>query len=992
MEDGKRYLAFISYQRQDEAWAKRLHHNLEHYRIPTTVRKNRKNLPKEIRPIFRDTLELSSGVLAREIATALAQSKHLIVICSPQAAQSHWVDKEIQTFIEQGHEEKIIPFIIDGTPNSSNNETECFPPALRSLRNDKELLGININEFGREAATVKVVARMFDLNFDTLWQRFKREQSKKRHLFIGGSIIFAAISLFVGTYFMRQNNVIENQRDQLKNVTIQLRNDSIALSNHITRIQNDSITLSLQKDSISRTNNRLHELNNSLQLSNKNLQEANIKIKKQNYDLKESNYTILSGRATELLDQGNLIEAQKIIKQICNDEDIDRIMYQPKIEYALRRTYRYQHQFKATKRIQSRFILDNLGYISFAQLSSDGNELYAVLNNNTFVKFNTLTGEELQRIYDITPLSHGVQFYKFDEGTQSIIYTIDNNVFFKNILTKEDILSPITAREEINELIISNDLKHLVYCIFSAEYRTNDDEIEPVFNDEWHLVNLSTNKAEDNIIPNCNDVFAFSPDGNSIFVENDTDYYLYDVNNHCILNQIPYNGHIAKAHFTKDGNNIVILNSSITDYPNDHIDVWNIPSNGLVQFGARINSFKNIITKVQETPKSNIIVTGGFGVIKLYDTELLRYYSIVKEVNKQLGFGRVISGQIIDSISEPDEGIFTLQFNYSGSTLLTSSDHRIHIWDVDTADLVDNYNNPLQKVFMAPSGKHYLSWSKDELLILHDTKTNEPIGNPLYKRPDFDPDNPYQNPPFLKPTSISRNGEIVVLENRTDSLLFIVNLIQNDYFLIKYHCNQNHLRLSIDQTGRYVAVSDDNFLNIFDSHKKELIISSDTIKINYLELSPDGNEVALCLEDKLSLYMTRTLKEKYQLNGYSGDIYKLTYSPDGNLLAGVTSDWQICIWAAKEGKLIQIIKSPKARLEYCSISPDNNYILAMDIESHVYIWNLNSNKLVDDFQSSSYRNKFYFCQDVPYMLYYYNDFGYHFMDFPPLQTIINKYK
>ena len=150
MVQEKEYFAFISYQRKDEEWADRLRNKLEHYRLPSNVRKQDASLPKEIRPIFRDALELAGGVLAKEIETALQNSKYLIVICSPNSAKSPWVNKEVQTFIDFGREDHIIPFIIDGTPFSDNEETECFPPALRSLKGEKELLGININELSRD--------------------------------------------------------------------------------------------------------------------------------------------------------------------------------------------------------------------------------------------------------------------------------------------------------------------------------------------------------------------------------------------------------------------------------------------------------------------------------------------------------------------------------------------------------------------------------------------------------------------------------------------------------------------------------------------------------------------------------------------------------------------------------------------------------------------------------------------------------------------------
>ena len=96
----KKFFAFISYQRQDEEYAEWLRKKLEHYRLPSSLRKKDASLPKEIRPIFRDALELTGGFLAQEIEQALEQSKFLIVICSPRSARSPWVNKEVEYFIQ----------------------------------------------------------------------------------------------------------------------------------------------------------------------------------------------------------------------------------------------------------------------------------------------------------------------------------------------------------------------------------------------------------------------------------------------------------------------------------------------------------------------------------------------------------------------------------------------------------------------------------------------------------------------------------------------------------------------------------------------------------------------------------------------------------------------------------------------------------------------------------------------------------------------------
>lgn len=224
------YFAFISYKREDEKWAKWLQKKLESYSLPTALRKQNPTLPNKIRPVFRDQSELSGGNLKAEIEKGLDNSKYLIVICSPRSAKSPWVSKEVQFFIDNGRSEFIIPFIIGGTPNATDPADECFPEGLRQLKGEKELLGININEMGRDAAAIKVIARMFDLRFDVLWQRHKRSKHL-RNLFwiIALGLIVLSVVIFAAV-LLNKNKVIESQNSQLQTLVNELQEENITFS------------------------------------------------------------------------------------------------------------------------------------------------------------------------------------------------------------------------------------------------------------------------------------------------------------------------------------------------------------------------------------------------------------------------------------------------------------------------------------------------------------------------------------------------------------------------------------------------------------------------------------------------------------------------------------------------------------------------------------------------------------------------------------------
>ena len=204
MEKHKDYYAFISYKREDERMAKWLQHKLEHYKLPSNLN-GRTDLPRSIRPIFRDATELTPGNLPQQIHDALEASQHLIVICSPRSAQSYWVNKEIETFIDMGKQDNIIPYIIDGQPFAEDVDDECFPPAIRNMPKEKEILGANVNEMGQDAAAVKTVAKMLGVRFDNLWKRYERDLKRKRRIIIAALSLFLLTVLGVATYIWQQN-------------------------------------------------------------------------------------------------------------------------------------------------------------------------------------------------------------------------------------------------------------------------------------------------------------------------------------------------------------------------------------------------------------------------------------------------------------------------------------------------------------------------------------------------------------------------------------------------------------------------------------------------------------------------------------------------------------------------------------------------------------------------------------------------------------------
>lgn len=199
-----KYYAFISYNARDIKWGKRLQRKLEHYRMPATLCSEHGWKRTPIKPVFFAPSDIQPGGLTEELQERLKASRNLIVICSPNSAQSEWVGKEIEFFHSLGRTKDIHFFIVDGQPHSGNPETECFNPVIKKL-GLPEILGANIHEqiytlpwLNKERAYVQLISKLLGVEFDNIWKRHRRLLIQKISAWILGILLM--LSLIVQSY------------------------------------------------------------------------------------------------------------------------------------------------------------------------------------------------------------------------------------------------------------------------------------------------------------------------------------------------------------------------------------------------------------------------------------------------------------------------------------------------------------------------------------------------------------------------------------------------------------------------------------------------------------------------------------------------------------------------------------------------------------------------------------------------------------------------
>ena len=916
MEKGKEYYAFISYKREDEKWAKWLQHKLEHYKFPTNLN-GRTDLPKSIRPTFRDVTDLKPGLLAEEINNALSNSEWLIVVCSPRSAKSQWVCKEAQTFIDLGRADHIIPFVIEGNPFSNNIATECYPEALLNLTGIKELLAANINEMGRDAAAIKVVARMFNLRFDALWQRYEREQRRKRWMWIAGSILIALLGLSIGGYFVRQNGIIESQKERLQQ-------DSITMANHLLHISTQNDSIASQNSLILSQRDSIEHSVRQLQLSNKLLAEERDNVLRANWKMMESQSRAVAEKSFELINNGDFYTARIIAAKVLPSEfPYNKRPYMPIAEAAIRQAYQYDSGI--------------LGQQGFSPVSVNYSP------DDKFIVSGSIGGDVI--IWDSEKgcishklLSHTNTISKVSyssDGKYVFSASWDGTIFLSNIKTGE-----VKSRKVVDHINSASFSKKGDYISVSS------DSIILILDIDGEIITQI--KEQSYVIFNEGSI-SFSPNGEYILsVTGDKSIKIWNIHTGNLITQLPIqNTYILSANWSPDGRYIVASNDE------GEIQIWNFETRHLE---LKWKGHSDRINSVRYSKDGNLIVSASHD-------EKIKIWSN--------------TGSIIATLNGHKGPVFDAIFDNSGQHVASGAgDDDVRVWG-----LIDNYKyrhiafnkEELGMALFYGNSVIFLSnnglvrkwnYSTDNILILsNSTNSKRDLprmalnkGKTILAKSSWD-----GSVSFVKPNNgeflfslfpkfaiysidFSPNGKYIAIGG--DKGIEIWDLKKQKAIKSLNGHRKSVTSVSFSPNGKYLAsTAFDGKVFLWD-YQNELII--DTLKgyngdqrsvsfsNNSKYLASTGYDGKTVVWDMVTRNLVCILK------GHKSIVWSANFSPNDKQIVTASTDSSIIVWDIKSGTKLLTFRGHSERVNYASFSPDGKYIVSASDDGGVQLWSLPS--------------------------------------------------
>jgi len=185
--------------------------------------------------VFRDKTSLSANpALWPAIESALSESEWFLFMASPQASQSHWVQKELSWWLEHRTCDRMLILLSEGelhwdesTQNFDWRRTTAVPGTLRGQFKDeplyvdvrwaKSVANLSLRHSQFRGAILDVAAPLLGRAKDELdGEDVRQHRRNKAWAWSAGSalIILTIVAIFAAIYAVQQRNEAVWQRDE----------------------------------------------------------------------------------------------------------------------------------------------------------------------------------------------------------------------------------------------------------------------------------------------------------------------------------------------------------------------------------------------------------------------------------------------------------------------------------------------------------------------------------------------------------------------------------------------------------------------------------------------------------------------------------------------------------------------------------------------------------------------------------------------------------
>ena len=936
-QEAHKYFAFISYSHKDEKWGKWLHRSLESYKIPGKLRRERKDLPKKIFPVFRDREELPvSSELSENINYALTNSKYLIVICSPNSAKSKWVNEEIIQFKKLHGEERILPIIVEGEPNVDLKANwygaeECFAPALKFKLNEEGILSevrteplcgdARKGKDGRKNALLKLISGILHVPFNILKNREQGKIRKQIISILSVSIILVGVFALISTraiiYSKEASRASKESQQRLALNFFEKACNLVETGNYTEAIP--YLTFAIRTDREKTAYQiKLEDIIRTKKFYGSKLSydhSAGI----QSATFSPDNTMLLTSCADGTSQLWDVLTGEKVGKQMKHAYNIAMSSFSLNGKLvATACSDGYARVWKVPSGEPQTDLIDhsasnkrdnNLVSISF---SPSGDYIVTASWDGTANVWNALTGEPVG-----VPMKHTMLDGKNNPHkmkVSSAVFSPDGNYILTSSRNKRaEIWYAMTGVStgkvfehtlEVEDANYSPDGKYVVTASCDNTAQVWDVETGEAYSRPMRH-NESVMKA------------SFSLDGKLIATASlDNTARVWDAKTgNPVSKPLQHSYWVANASFSPDGKYVVTAS-----WDNTAI-IWDIQTGIPVSNPLKHNDDVN--TAVFSKYGKYVLTASSDGTSKLWEIKTGRSIpQIYAHLNKY------------NEYSTSDE---LTAYNYSpdGEYILTSSmDGTVKTWDrKKTYPVAQTLKHPstVWSTAVTPDSKHIITTSGDDNIRIWDQISSKEIKN-IKSKADA--------------VIISHNGKYLATASNNSVTIWKISTGQIVSGPFRHKNWIESMNFSPDDK-MIVTASADSTARIWDINSSA---SSTSLKhshwVAYAEFSPNSKYVVTASYDRTACIWDvkdNSLKSKLFHSGY---VVSAKFSPDGKYIVTASHDNTAQVWNIETGASATQPMRHKGQVVWASFSPNGEFVATATADNKVQLWDALSGKQI----------------------------------------------
>lgn len=790
---------------------------------------------------------------------------------------------------------------------------------------------------GRDAAAVKVVARMFDLKFDTLWQRYEREQKRKRWMWISGMLLFALASLGIGGYIAQKNIALDKANAGLASANKDIKAERDRANTEKDRAERTSDSLRIAFDSIIRQKTLIQQQKNDLDLSNKKLQLSNEQLANEKQAVLTQYARLVAARAEERIKDNDYLTARRLLMEVLPQREGGyNFPYIPEVEQALRESFENS----------SCVINAHINRVSDIALSPNGQYVVSCAPMEDIKIWNTKTG----LLYGFIPNKE--YFISIMFSPNGLLYTSSDSIRVWS-------LTPLRKIVSFKEASIKDiDEKNRILSVVS---HSNHQNI--VITDGMTGKQLTTFPVSSNSLLITSAIFL--PENKIAMASLNDSVLIWDIKTKSLIKG--WRAHSYGVDFLhKSSNGDYLLSGeygkiSLQDgvISNDSLTIWDTHT------GNIISKYPYHVNDALFSPNNKSIITRTGNDIAIIDFS---------------------SGKKIKTLSGHKSHITKIGMDKKGRLIVSaSSDGTIRLWNEKLVEpttkkqvSTNNYSIPLA---IHPNGNSFLISTGDSMMAFSI--------NPYKEIKRFGEKIPFK----ISSIRYNKDGNKFITADANATLWR-----STDYTPISTIRSFRPVYAEICPDGsKALTVQGGNAICIWDISKGDSVVSKHLAafksgigsnRVNMASFSPDGKHIVTANSDGIiRIWDVNKQICIDSLIGHKGSINTAFYNPQGNYIVSASSDKTIRIWNTKT-HCFRTLAGHTVEVFYAEFSSDGKYVISTSKDNVNKIWDIKTGiSLKTDISNNSWS-----AMNDNMGIYIITDYpdGVTLKPFPSYQSLIDK--